>query len=34
MMNRIESERAGTVKAILLEDGQLVEAQEPIIVIG
>jgi acetyl-CoA carboxylase biotin carboxyl carrier protein len=34
MMNRIESERAGTVKAILLEDAQLVEAQEPIIVIG
>lgn len=34
MMNRIESERAGTVKAILPEDGQLVEAQEPVIVIG
>ncbi len=34
MMNRIESERAGTVKAILLEDAEPVDAQEPIIVIG
>lgn len=34
MMNRIESERAGIVKAILLEDAQPVEAQEPILVIG
>ena len=34
MMNRIESERSGTVKAILVEDAQPVDAQEPIIVIG
>ncbi|MGL9769709.1 MAG: acetyl-CoA carboxylase biotin carboxyl carrier protein [Sodalis sp. (in: enterobacteria)] len=33
MMNQIESEKAGVVKAILLENGQPVEFDEPLVVI-
>lgn len=33
MMNQIESDRAGVVKAILLDNGQPVEFDEPLIVI-
>lgn len=33
LMNEIESDRAGTVKAILVEDGQPVEYGEPLFII-
>ncbi|CRK85600.1 Biotin carboxyl carrier protein of acetyl-CoA carboxylase [Candidatus Providencia siddallii] len=33
MMNKIESDKTGTVKAILLENGDTVEYNEPIIII-
>ena len=33
MMNQIEADKAGVVKAILMEDGQPVEFGEPLIVI-
>ena len=34
LMNEIESEYAGVVKAILVENGQPVEYGEPLLVIG
>lgn len=34
MMNQIEADKAGTVKAILVADGEPVEFDQPIIVIG
>ena len=34
LMNEIEADRAGTVKAILVENGQPVEYGQPLIVIG
>jgi len=34
LMNEIESDRAGTVKAILVENGQPVEYGQPLVVIG
>ncbi|WP_300452547.1 acetyl-CoA carboxylase biotin carboxyl carrier protein [Accumulibacter sp.] len=34
LLNEIEAERAGTVKAILIENGQPVEYGEPLFVIG
>ena len=34
MMNHIESDKAGVVTAILVEDGQPVEFDQPLIVIG
>lgn len=33
MMNRIESDKAGVVKAILLDNGQSVEFNEPLVII-
>ena len=33
MMNRIEADKAGVVKAILINDGDAVEFDEPLIVI-
>ena len=33
MMNRIEADKAGVVKAILVEDGEAVEVDQPLIVI-
>lgn len=33
MMNRIESDKAGVVKAILINDGEAVEFDEPLIII-
>ncbi|MBD1387854.1 acetyl-CoA carboxylase biotin carboxyl carrier protein [Neiella sp. HB171785] len=33
MMNQIEADKAGVVKAILVEDGQAVEFDEPLIII-
>jgi len=33
-MNEIESDAAGTIKAILVENGQPVEYGEPLFVIG
>ena len=33
IMNRIEAETSGTVRAILVEDGQPVEYGEPLVVI-
>jgi hypothetical protein len=33
MMNRIEADKAGVVKAILIHDGDAVEFDEPLIVI-
>ena len=33
MMNRIEADKAGVVKAILVEDGEAVEFDQPLIVI-
>ncbi|GGA63186.1 acetyl-CoA carboxylase biotin carboxyl carrier protein subunit [Neiella marina] len=33
MMNQIESDKAGVVKAILAEDGQAIEFDEPLIII-
>lgn len=33
MMNQIEADKSGTVKAILVEDGQPVEFDEPLVVI-
>ncbi|ASG04723.1 acetyl-CoA carboxylase biotin carboxyl carrier protein [Vibrio anguillarum] len=33
MMNQIEADKAGTVTAILLEDGQTVEFDQPLVVI-
>lgn len=33
MMNQIESDKAGVVKAILVDDGQAVEFDEPLIII-
>ncbi|VEA43492.1 Biotin carboxyl carrier protein of acetyl-CoA carboxylase [Salmonella enterica subsp. enterica] len=33
MMNQIEADKAGTVKAILVESGQPVEFDEPLVVI-
>ena len=34
LMNEIEADRAGTVKAILIENGQPVEYGQPLVVIG
>lgn len=34
LLNEIEAERAGTVKAILIENGQPVEYGEPLFIIG
>jgi acetyl-CoA carboxylase biotin carboxyl carrier protein len=34
LMNEIEADRAGVVKAILLENGQPVEYGQPLVVIG
>ncbi|PMH46232.1 acetyl-CoA carboxylase, biotin carboxyl carrier protein [Vibrio sp. 10N.286.49.B3] len=34
MMNQIEADKAGTITAILLEDGQSVEFDQPLVVIG
>ena len=34
MMNQIEADRAGVVEAILLEDGQPVEFDQPLVIIG
>jgi acetyl-CoA carboxylase biotin carboxyl carrier protein len=34
MLNQIEADRAGVVKAILVENGQPVEYGEPLFVIG
>lgn len=34
MMNQIEADRAGTVEAILLEDGQPVEFDQPLLIIA
>ncbi|MEY4590071.1 MAG: acetyl-CoA carboxylase, biotin carboxyl carrier protein [Pseudomonadota bacterium] len=34
MMNQIEADRAGVVEAVLLEDGQPVEFDQPLIIIG
>jgi acetyl-CoA carboxylase biotin carboxyl carrier protein len=34
LMNEIESDAAGTIKAILVENGQPVEYGEPLFVIG
>ena len=34
LMNEIESDAAGTVKAILLENGEPVEFGEPLFIIG
>ena len=33
MMNRIEADKAGVIKAILINDGEAVEFDEPLIVI-
>lgn len=33
MMNQIESDKAGTIKAILIEDGEPVEFDEPLFII-
>ncbi len=33
MMNQIEADKAGTIKAILVEDGQAVEFDEPLFII-
>ena len=33
MMNQIESEKAGTIKAILVENGQPVEFDQPLFII-
>mgnify|MGYP000099118379 FL=1 len=33
MMNRIEADKAGVVKAILVNDGEAVEFDQPLIVI-
>ncbi|CAM3857266.1 Biotin carboxyl carrier protein of acetyl-CoA carboxylase [Vibrio aerogenes CECT 7868] len=33
MMNQIEADKSGTVKAILLEDGQPVEFDQPLVII-
>ncbi|MBO8125328.1 acetyl-CoA carboxylase biotin carboxyl carrier protein, partial [Klebsiella pneumoniae] len=33
MMNQIESDKAGVVKAILLKDGDAIEFDEPLVVI-
>ena len=34
LLNEIESDRAGTIKAILVENGQPVEYGQPLFVIG
>jgi acetyl-CoA carboxylase biotin carboxyl carrier protein len=34
MMNQIEADRAGTVEAILVEDGQPVEYDQPLVIIA
>ena len=34
LMNEIEADRAGVVKAILIENGQPVEYGQPLVVIG
>jgi acetyl-CoA carboxylase biotin carboxyl carrier protein len=34
LMNEIEADKDGTIKAILVENGQPVEYGEPLIVIG
>jgi acetyl-CoA carboxylase biotin carboxyl carrier protein len=34
LMNEIEADRAGVVKAILVENGQPVEYGQPLVVIG
>jgi acetyl-CoA carboxylase biotin carboxyl carrier protein len=34
LLNEIEAERAGTIKAILIENGQPVEYGEPLFIIG
>jgi len=34
LLNEIEAERAGTVKAILIENGQPVEYGEPLFIVG
>jgi acetyl-CoA carboxylase biotin carboxyl carrier protein len=33
MMNQIESDKAGVIKAILVENGQAVEFDEPLFII-
>ena len=34
MMNQIEADRAGVVEAVLLEDGQPVEFDQPLVIIA
>jgi acetyl-CoA carboxylase biotin carboxyl carrier protein len=34
LLNEIEAERAGTIKAILIENGQPVEYGEPLFIVG
>jgi len=34
LLNQIEADKAGTIKAILVENGQPVEYDEPLFVIG
>ncbi len=34
MMNQIESDRSGTIEAVLLEDGQPVEFDQPLLIIA
>jgi acetyl-CoA carboxylase biotin carboxyl carrier protein len=34
LMNEIEADRAGVVKAVLIENGQPVEYGQPLIIIG
>jgi acetyl-CoA carboxylase biotin carboxyl carrier protein len=34
MMNQIEADRAGTIEAILVEDGQPVEYDQPLMIIA
>ncbi len=34
LMNEIEADRAGVVKALLIENGQPVEYGQPLIIIG
>jgi len=34
LLNEIEAERGGTIKAILIENGQPVEYGEPLFIVG
>jgi acetyl-CoA carboxylase biotin carboxyl carrier protein len=34
MMNQIEADKAGTITAILVDDGQPVEYDQPLVTIG